>query len=363
MKTAVIIKGNPEYVRDNKKAEKFYQEIRKILENEGFQVQFHDGEPHTVPDEADLWVGHSRGADRLRFAPDETHTVALGAEDGINHPMDQAAKRGGEPNWAHYSLTRKMRKAIKGEVGEIEKTSSIRKTALKDADDDELIQKWQQEEHQPAYDELRNRHKGMVYQQTNKYQASPVPQDALETQGWIHFDEAVDNYDPNQGAQFPTYLNYRLRKLDRYNKKYQNVGRIPEARAAKIGDYNRAREDLEHELGRQPEAGEIAQKAGIDDNEVQRIEKGQRQDLYEGKYEGEQLHDPAEARGEQVLRDARHELTDQEKEVYDHLMGYGGKEKVESKQELAKKLGMSPGRVSQISGNVARKIKPHLHRV
>jgi len=364
MSTAVIIKGNPEYIDDNQRADQFYQELRRLLEKEGYQVRVHDGEPHTTPDEADVWVGHSRGADRLRFAPDDTVTIAIGTRDGVSHPMDQAYKRGSEPNWAHFALTRGMRNEITSQLpGSADKTASMTKRALEDKEDDELIQEWKQREDQEAYDELQRRHKGMVYQQTNKYQASPVPQPALEAEGWKHFDDAVEGYDPEAGAQFPTYLNYRLRKVDRFNKNYQNIARIPEGTARKIGDYDRARESLEHEHGRQASTDEIAEKAGIDPREAERLEKGRRQDLYEGKYEGEQLHDPAEAKGDQVLKDVRAELSDQEKEVYDHLTGHGDVEKVESKQELAKKLGLSPGRVSQISTGISKKIKPHLHRV
>jgi len=360
---AVIIRSKHEH----KKSEDFYQSIRKLLESEGFDVQFDDGEPNTVPNEAELWVGHSTGARRLRFAPDDTHTVALGTKQGISHPMDRAAKRGGRPNWSHFSLTKKMRDAICEEVQEIKngekKSASLSKTAIEKKEDDELVDMWRSKKHKPAYDELKNRHDGMVYQKTNQYRASPVPQPAIEAEGWKQFDDAVETYDPNKGAQFSTHLNYRLRKVDRFNKKHQNIGRIPESRAGRIGDYQRAKEKLEHELGRQPSSEEIAEEAGMDEKEIDRLEGELRQDLYEGKYEGEQLHDSSDARGEQVLRDMRHELSGQEREVYDHLMGYGGKEKVDSKQELARKMDISPGRISQISSSISSKIKPHLSRV
>jgi uncharacterized membrane protein (UPF0127 family) len=60
-------------------------------------------------------VGHSRGADRLRFAPEGTATVALGSVNGgINHPKDNTTDptydrtSGEEPNEYHYTLSPDM---------------------------------------------------------------------------------------------------------------------------------------------------------------------------------------------------------------------------------------------------------------
>jgi hypothetical protein len=119
-KTAIIIKGNPKYTKDNPSAEQFYSSVKSYLESLGYRVQFDAGEPHTEPPKADLWVGHSRGVDRLPYAPEGTRTVALGVLDGFYHPKDNAATLTGkppvdfQPNQYHYVLTAEMKKAIKG---------------------------------------------------------------------------------------------------------------------------------------------------------------------------------------------------------------------------------------------------------
>jgi hypothetical protein len=65
---AVIVKGNPRYIEGNPKAEAFYKELEQLVRDAGYEPSFDAGEPHTVPDEdAALWVGHSRGQDRLRL--------------------------------------------------------------------------------------------------------------------------------------------------------------------------------------------------------------------------------------------------------------------------------------------------------
>jgi hypothetical protein len=93
--TAVIVKGNPDHRTEGgqgkKKARRFYSHIATVLKDEGYKVSFDKGLPYTQPKKADLWLGHSRGVDRLRFAPKETLTIATGSRvaGAINHPLDK----------------------------------------------------------------------------------------------------------------------------------------------------------------------------------------------------------------------------------------------------------------------------------
>ena len=104
---AIIVKGNPKYirmksVRDN--ANKFYKEIENILINKGYTVEYDDGEPYTRPSiNANVWIGHSRGIDRLRFAPSNIKTIELITKDkGINGYSNND-EWGIDPN--HYKLS------------------------------------------------------------------------------------------------------------------------------------------------------------------------------------------------------------------------------------------------------------------
>ena len=132
-KTAVIIKGNPALVAENERADSFYKELGSFLEELGFSVKFDPGEPYTSPEPADLWIGHSRGADRLRFAPLGTIVIGIGVPEStedtsfpvVNHPDDETTKRkfssgkvveGKENNELddsnHYILTGDMKEKI-----------------------------------------------------------------------------------------------------------------------------------------------------------------------------------------------------------------------------------------------------------
>jgi hypothetical protein len=131
-KTTVIIKGNPKFIRRNQKAESFYNDLKSFFEDHGFEVSFDSGRPHTVPKKAHIWIGHSRGADRLRFAAPSIIVLGIGVPESsnefffpiINHPKDKMVKRkyqsgkiienkfGKFDGTYHYVLTKEMKKKI-----------------------------------------------------------------------------------------------------------------------------------------------------------------------------------------------------------------------------------------------------------
>ena len=129
-KTAVIIKGNPEYVegKDKKRADRFYKKTQKFLKREGYESKLDPGAPFTVPEDADLWIGHSRGSDRLRFAPKGTKTIAVGApsKGAINHRKDKPAV-GKKPVKAHYKLSKAMKAKMREKMASDRKPHALQR--------------------------------------------------------------------------------------------------------------------------------------------------------------------------------------------------------------------------------------------
>jgi len=226
--------------------------------------------------------------------------------------------------------------------------------------DEQLIHQWKTLKSMSAYRTLKQRHRAMVFRAVNTYGAANIPRASLEAQAWTLFDDAVANFKTGTGAKFSTYLSYQLRKMDRHTKKYQNIARIPEALAAKIGDYDRAHSDLSIKLQRQPTHTEMAKALNMQEKHVRQLFKSRRSDLYVGKFEGATENPQQKIHDDWLLRELREELVGQEQLVYDYLMGYNGKPKVSNKKVLAQKLNMSAGRISQITSSIARKIGPHL---
>ena len=129
-KTAVIIKGNPKYLKYHKKeSRKFYSDIAKFMRSKGYKVRYNAGKPYTTPPDADIWIGHSRGVGRLRFSPEHTKTIGFGVPRHhsdkftiVNHPKDERTTeeffkkrkttRGFKPSVEHYIFTDAMKREL-----------------------------------------------------------------------------------------------------------------------------------------------------------------------------------------------------------------------------------------------------------
>lgn len=86
----VIIKGNPKYL--NESSDAYYREIEDYLRKSGVdKVEYDAGEDFTRPrQDADIYIGHSRGAGRFEFMRDQLKSrfLKFGVPDGIIHPKD-----------------------------------------------------------------------------------------------------------------------------------------------------------------------------------------------------------------------------------------------------------------------------------
>ena len=89
---ACIITGNPRFLINNALAVEYYKEIDLFLMAHGCkEVVFDAGSDMTLPPEAAIYIGHSRGCGRKRFlAPDkQKRFISFGVLDGIMHPVDR----------------------------------------------------------------------------------------------------------------------------------------------------------------------------------------------------------------------------------------------------------------------------------
>jgi hypothetical protein len=144
-----IIKGNPEVDTGNAhNYASFYEDVAKVVGENGFTYSFDDGLGGTLPPGGKLWIGHSRGGDRLRFAPKEVATLKLDdfepaeAKEKQRLAYEQLFKTQGYKNIAdvplhlrpqpgpeHYTLNEEAKAAIVTKLRELRKvrvTSRLR---------------------------------------------------------------------------------------------------------------------------------------------------------------------------------------------------------------------------------------------
>lgn len=226
-----------------------------------------------------------------------------------------------------------------------------------------LIEQWKKMPNGPMRDqkltEILSQIGGVIGQVVNQYRAAPIPTQILELQARRLAVEALEDFRPGAGMKPSTFVSTRLRqRLFRYVSEHQNVARIPEETVRKIGPYNRAVTDLTSRFGREPSAPELADHMGMPVSHVSRLRKMlDKTNISMTEFEPleDYHHDPDMERA----RLGYYSLTEQEKVVFDYLLGDHGKQQMKPSQ-IARKIGISAARVSALKKSIAKKIGPYL---
>jgi len=201
---------------------------------------------------------------------------------------------------------------------------------------------------------------GAIGTAVNSYRGAPLPFSVLEMEGKRQAIQAIQEWDRTKGMSLASYVTTMVKqRLYRYVSTYQNVARIPEGQVLQIGPMREAMTDLSSKLGREPTIDELADHLGLPVKHVVRLRKNLRSDLLEeggglDNIEGYQT-DPNFERAMM----AYYQLSTQEKLVFDYSLGAHGQPKLKA-GEIATKLKISNGRVSQLNTSIANKLKPYL---
>ena len=139
---------------------------------------------------------------------------------------------------------------------------------------------------------------------------------ALQTAMTGMMVKAFDTWDPDKGASLTTHVINHFQPAKRQVVKAQNVGRIPEADAFRIGDIQRAEQHGLQELGRAPTPKEIAERVGLKESDVVRIRKRMVRDVPTGAFEVDALGS-ANRRDLEVQPLIRQELSEKDRAVFD----------------------------------------------
>lgn len=230
---------------------------------------------------------------------------------------------------------------------------------LKKKREDELahLENWRSNGKQPEHLEpLLKAYEPLIAQKIRLWKAPPVPEAAFRAELQKHLIKSFETYKPDRGAQLTTWVENNLRKAQRYNTRYQNIGYIPEGQARSIGPIAKAQNELADQFGRDPTADEIGDHIGMPAKRVAKIMTAQRRDIPASAFET----DPAEMslqRDDEVLSLLPYNLTGDERKVFNHLYGQEGHAQIQSTNDLAKKLGKSPSQISRIRSSILDKYK------
>lgn len=172
--------------------------------------------------------------------------------------------------------------------------------------------------------------------------------------------DALRRYDPAQ-AKPSTYLYGQLAGLRRVARQQQQILAIPEQASLARVHLQRAEADLQDSLGRDPSDDELADRLGLSVRRIHQV-KGYKAPLAEGQFtqmddEGGGFYSPGVARQDSRawLDVIRTDLDPVNQQIMDHTLGLYGRPTM-SNQDLAAKLKLSPGAISQRKGKIQQKL-------
>jgi hypothetical protein len=227
----------------------------------------------------------------------------------------------------------------------------------------DLWKKWKDSGEKPEHlGPLLKSLKPIIEKKTRGYKALEIPASTIDFHAKQLALKAFQAYKPENSA-LHTWVTWNLRQLDRYVKKNQNIARIPEPVAAKIGRFKALKTDITDRLGYEPDTHTLSKETGFTIREIKRLEKTQRKQLIASGDANDIQPESSiadNARLEEVKLLIYPELTKEEQSLYEYLYGMYGKPKITGATELAKKLKWDISKVSKKRTDIANKMKTHL---
>jgi len=218
----------------------------------------------------------------------------------------------------------------------------------------QLWKKWNENKSPENLNNLLDYMNPTIQSNVNKFRNAPIPNSALNLEAKKWAVKSFETYNPNRGAKLSTHTTNWMKKLNRYVYSRQNVGYIPEERVIKIQTFNNVKSNLETKLGREPSQVELADELSWPLQEVERMDKELRKDIAPTDTMSDFGYITSDPNRE-IFNYIYFELSPQEQTVYDYTVGAHGKQKL-SGNEIAKKLNVSPSKVSQLKRNIGEKI-------
>ena len=185
----------------------------------------------------------------------------------------------------------------------------------------------------------------------------------LRSQAKLLAAEAINKYDPTR-SKLQTHLMYNLQGLRRASGREGQIIHLPERIGIDLFHLRQSEEELQDKLGRNPSSSELADHTGLSKRRIAYIRKAQpgmpESMIMQKSDEGEEQAPVGPAvrspDSERIWQEFVHgDLTPPDQLIMEHTLGLFG-QPVLHKKEIARRLNMSPGAVTQRATKIQEKL-------
>jgi hypothetical protein len=205
---------------------------------------------------------------------------------------------------------------------------------------------------------LLNSMRPLILKEANSWaRQRDIPPAAIRAEFTNQAVKGFETYDPTR-AGLHTHLTNQMLQARRFVVSNQNPARIVESRVYGIGDFNNAKQRLTDTLGRDPTQLELADELKWSPRKVKMMQSEIKVAVPASQFSAD-VASMVPSRQQEILRLLPYELTPDERAVFEHIYGIGGKAKL-SPGEIATKLNMSAPKISRIKAAIAAKYEGYI---
>lgn len=223
---------------------------------------------------------------------------------------------------------------------------------------DEKYTQWSKTRRDDHFGELMQAAAPIISKAITSYAPNSSP--AVRSQAKILTKKAFESYDPKKGTKLQTHLYTQLQPLQREAGSYDTI-HIPEGVRFDIRHINEAHNRFVDEHGQEPNDEELADYTGLSQKRIAHVRKHDKAIIGEAQLlpeddDSDSASMPATQRGQNAWREMVYaELGARDKLIYDFKTGRNGRVPM-SVGEIAVKLKLSPGAISQRLGKIDTRI-------
>lgn len=172
--------------------------------------------------------------------------------------------------------------------------------------------------------------------------------------------DAFEKYDPQQGTKLRTHVMNQLQPLSRHQREYSSITHVPERVQLDAYRLKQEQSKFHDEFGREPSDGELAERTGLSAKRIRHVRTFNRPDMAESMFTDDEggvvLPGTVKPDYQSVwIEYVHHDLDPVDQKILEWKTGYNGSKVLEN-QEIARRLGLTPGAVSQRSAKISAKL-------